>query len=58
MQSTERKLRPIIGFAGLILAIVGLAVSCQPLAWGIGLLVPGTAMLVYSLFPGKLKFGG
>ncbi len=58
MQSTERKLRPIIGFAGLILAIVGLAVSYQPVAWGIGLLVPGTAMLVYSLFPGKLKFGG
>ena len=58
MQSIERKLRPIVGFAGLILAIVGLAVSCQPLAWGIGLLGPGTAMLVYALFPGKLKFGG
>ena len=50
--------RPIIGFGGVILILIGLAVGCKHPTSGVILAVLGMAVLIYALLTGNIKFWG
>lgn len=50
--------RPIIGFAGIILTIIGAIIACNKPAWGIAIVTIGAIILVYALFTGNIKLLG
>lgn len=63
MTSGERELQPIIGFIGMILIILGYALSTMAessltTCISLPVIVAGVAILVYALFTGSVKFWG
>lgn len=55
----EKKRKPVIGFFGMILLLIGLCmVFNQPSALGGGLAIGGGIILVYALLTGNIKLFG
>jgi len=54
----EKKKMPILGFIGLLLVVVGVIVACNNTGIGIGILMLGVVLLIYSLFSGNVKLLG
>ena len=54
----EKKKMPVLGFIGLLLVVVGLIVACNSPGIGIGILMLGVVLLIYSLFSGNVKLLG
>lgn len=61
--TNDRKPRPIIGFIGMILIILGYALSTMAessliTCISLPVIVAGVAVLVYALFTGNVKIWG
>lgn len=59
----KREPKPIIGFLGLVLIIIGYALSTSTvrgitLCIGVPVIVAGVSVLVYALFAGHVKIWG
>lgn len=55
---SEKKKMPVLGFVGLILIIIGGIVICNSPGIGVGILLLGLVILIYSLFSGNVKLFG
>jgi len=59
---TEKKKRPLIGGAGLLLLLIGciLRTTMSGTAWWVplGVVILGALLLAYALFTGNLTFFG
>jgi len=59
MSAQEVKTKhPFIGFIGIVLILISLAVGCKHATAGLILAVLGMVVLVYALFTGNIKFWG
>lgn len=55
---TLKEKHPIIGFAGIVLILISLAVGCKNATAGMILAGIGMVILIYALLTGNVKFWG
>jgi hypothetical protein len=54
----EKRRRPGIGFAGILIIILGTIVACSKIELGIIIAIVGTLVLGYALLTGNVKIFG